>query len=125
MKIRDLPHQQACAEWSNRILILSLVGIAYLTLFPFRFRASAVFDIHQLPFLLGDSDKHSGHLDFFLNVLLFVPFGFGFCAKLRQRGAARWTSLLLALTAGAAASYLVELLQFYIPGRDSGWEDVI
>jgi VanZ family protein len=124
MKIRDLPHQQACAEWSNRILILSLVGIAYLTLFPFRFRASAVFDIHQLPFLLGDSDKHSGRLDFFLNVLLFVPLGFGICAKLRQRGASLWTSLLLALTAGAAASYLVELLQFYIPGRDSGWEDV-
>jgi VanZ family protein len=125
MKIRDLPHQQARAEWSNRILILSLVGIAYLTLFPFRFRASAVFDLHELPFLLGNSDKHSGHLDFFLNVLLFVPFGFGFCAKLRQQGATRWTSLLLALTVGAAASYLVELLQFYIPGRDSGWEDVI
>src|ERR1700686_2598518 len=96
MKTQDLPHQQACAEWSNRILILSLLGIAYLTFFPFRFHFAASFVFHRFPFLLGASDKHSGHLDFFLNVLLFVPFGFGICAKLRKRGASRWTSLFLA-----------------------------
>ncbi|HEV7967685.1 MAG TPA: VanZ family protein [Candidatus Acidoferrales bacterium] len=125
MKTQDLPHERACAEWSNRILILSLLGIAYLTLFPFRFDFSVSFVLHRIPFLLGTSEKRSGPLDIFLNVLLFVPFGFGVCAELRKRGESRWASLLLALAAGAGVSYVVELLQFYIPARDSGWEDVI
>ncbi len=124
MKTQDLPYQQACAEWSNRILILSLLGIAYLTLFPFKFDFSATLVLHQFPFLLDASEKRGGHLDLFLNVLLFVPFGFGVCAKMRKRGRSRWTSLLLALAAGAGVSYTVEVLQFYIPARDSGWEDV-
>jgi len=125
MKTQGFPHQQACAEWSNRILILSLLGIAYLTLFPFRFDFSASYVFHRYPFLLGMTGKRSTHTDFFLNVLLFIPFGFGLCAKLRKRGSSRWASLLLALAFGAGVSYVVELLQFYIPGRDSGWEDVI
>jgi glycopeptide antibiotics resistance protein len=125
MKIRDLPHQQACGEWSNRILIFSLLGIAYLTLFPFRFDFATSIVFHRYPFLLNTSVKLSTHTDLFLNVLLFVPFGFGLCAKLHKRGSSRWTSLLLALAVGAGASYMVEFLQFYIPARDSGWLDVI
>jgi glycopeptide antibiotics resistance protein len=125
MKNQDLPHQQACAEWSNRILIVSLLAIAYLTLFPFRFDFGASYVLHRYPFLLGPSVKPSTHTDVFLNVLLFVPFGFSLCAKLCERGSSRWTSLLLALAVGAGASYLVEFLQFYIPARDSGWRDVI
>jgi glycopeptide antibiotics resistance protein len=125
MNTQDLPHQQACAEWSNRILILSLLGIAYFTLFPFHFDFSSSFEFHRIPFLLGTSGKKSGSMDFFLNVLLFVPFGFGLCARLGMRGGSRGASFLLALAAGAGVSYTVELLQFYIPQRDSGWEDVI
>jgi glycopeptide antibiotics resistance protein len=125
MKIQGLPHKQACTEWSNRILIFSLLGIAYLTLFPFRFDFAATYVLHRYPFLLDTSVKRSTHEDFFLNVLLFVPFGFGLCSKLREWGSSRWTSFLLALAVGAGTSYAVELLQFYIPARDSGWEDVI
>ena len=69
--------------------------------------------------------KEMRYSDFFLNILLFVPFGFGVCAQARKRGASRWSSLLLAMAAGAGVSYLVELLQLYIPDRDSGWVDVI
>jgi VanZ family protein len=124
MKTQDLPHQQVCAEWSNRILILSLLGIAYLTLFPFRFDFAPTYVFHRYPFLLGTSEKRVHYFDFFLNVLLFVPFGFGLSARVRQWGGGRWTSLLRALAAGACVSYLVELLQFYIPARDSGWGDI-
>jgi VanZ family protein len=124
MKTQDLPHQQACAEWSNRILILSLLGIAYLTFFPFKFDFSPTFVFQRYPFLLNTSVKRPMFSDFFLNVLLFVPFGFGLSARLRQRGRGRWISLLAALAVGAGVSYLVEVLQFYIPARDSGWEDV-
>ena len=48
-----------------------------------------------------------------------------FRAQVCKRGGSRWASLLLALLAGAGVSYTVEVLQFYIPARDSGWEDVI
>src|ERR1700688_1952493 len=122
MNNQDLPRQQACAEWSNRILILSLLGIAYLTLFPFTFDFTPTFIFHRFPFLLGSSVKPTTYTDFFLNVLLFVPFGFGICAQVRKRGGSRWAALLLAFAAGAGVSYLVEALQFYIPARDSGWE---
>jgi VanZ family protein len=125
MKTQDLPHQQASAEWSNRIIILSLMGIADLTFFPFQFHLVANYDFHRSPFLLGMSTKPSHDLDFFLNVLLFVPFGFGLCAQARKRGSRRWTSLLVALAVGAGVSYVVEFLQLYIPSRDSGWTDVI
>jgi len=125
MKTQDLPRQQASAEWSNRIVILSLLGIAYLTLFPFKFDFSATYIFHRYPFLLETSVKHVMYGDFLLNVLLFVPFGFGVSAQACKRGKSRWTSLLLALVAGACVSYTVEVLQFYIPARDSGWEDVI
>jgi glycopeptide antibiotics resistance protein len=125
MNIQVLPSRQASAEWSNRILILSLLGIAYLTLFPFKFDFAATYVFHRSPFLLQSSVKRVMYLDFFLNVLLFVPFGFGVSAQVCKRGASRWVSLLLALLAGACVSYTVEVLQFYIPARDSGWEDVI
>lgn len=125
MKTQDLPHQQACARWSNRILILSLLGIAWLTLFPFQLQIAAGHAFLRSPFLLGSSIKELRYRNFFLNILLFVPFGFGVCAQLRKRGARRWSSLLVALAAGAVVSYLVEFLQLYIPDRDSGWEDVI
>jgi VanZ family protein len=125
MNIQGIPRPPIRAEPQNRILLLSLLGIAYLTLFPFSFNFAVTRVFHKLPFLLGGSGKRSTPLDFFLNVLLFIPFGFGVCAKLHRTGGRRWTSFLLALVAGAVLSYVVELLQFYIPARDSGWEDVI
>jgi hypothetical protein len=64
-------------------------------------------------------------MDFFLNVLLFVPFGFGVAAKSCKRGGVWRLALLRSLAMGACVSYMVELLQFYVPARDSGWEDVL
>ena len=77
------------------------------------------------PFLLGYSGKAGNHFDFFLNVLLFVPFGFGVAAQARKRLAGRWTAFFLALAAGAFVSYSVEFLQLYLAERSSGWDDVI
>src|SRR5580692_10269834 len=96
MKTQDLPLEQVSARWSNRILILSLLGIACLTLFPFRFNFAPTLIFHRYPFLLETSVKRSSFLDFFLNVLLFVPFGFGLSAGMRQRGKSWGSSLLMA-----------------------------
>jgi len=69
--------------------------------------------------------KSAGLLDDFLNVLLFVPFGFGLAGELSARGTRRVASLLSCLVAGALVSYGVEFLQNFIPSRDAGWHDVM
>src|SRR5271170_2225121 len=111
-------------EWSNRILVLATFGILFLTLYPFRFDFHAGPPEGASPLYLGKSLKPAGFLDAFLNVLLFVPFGFGLAEKLRVRGKSFAFTLALALAAGALFSYTIELLQYFIPQRDSGWEDV-
>src|SRR5277367_2966908 len=112
-------------RWSNRILILATSGILFLTLYPFRFAFHTGMSGGASPFLLGKFLEPTDFLHSFLNVLLFVPFGFGLAEKLRERGKSRTFTLALALSAGALFSYSIELLQFYIPQRDSCWEDVL
>jgi VanZ family protein len=121
---RFSPSARACSEWANRIVIASLAAIACLTLFPFRFESAFRHPAGASAFLLGTSPKHQLFWDWFLNGLLFLPFGFGLSAQLRKRGVTRTVTLGVACAAGAITSYLVEFLQFYIPPRNSGWEDV-
>jgi len=109
------------ASWSNRVLFAAVVGILFLTLYPFQFSLVR----HGLPFQLNGWGKGSGAVDVFLNVLLFIPYGFGLAESLRERGRSRAAVLGIALLAGALFSYTVELLQFFIPVRDSGWGDVV
>ena len=116
-------YDSPASSWSNRILLLATAGILFLTMYPFRF------SFHSLPhgaspFLLGSSGKGGGFADAFLNVLLFVPFGFGLAEKLRERGKSSGFVLAAALASGALFAYTIESLQLYIPERDSGWEDV-
>ena len=73
---------------------------------------------------MGAETKTAGLLDVFLNVLLFVPLGFGLAEKLRERKMSRMATFCIALAAGAILSYAIEFTQIYIPMRDSGWEDV-
>lgn len=112
------------SSWSNRILLLATAGILFLTMYPFRF-SFHVLPHGASPFLLGNSGKGSGFADAFLNVLLFVPFGFGLAEKLRERSVSLRLALVTALGCGAVFSYAIEFLQLYIPERDSGWEDVL
>ncbi len=115
---------EVASSWSNRILTLSAAGILFLTLYPFRFSLHASPQLNGSPFLLVSGGKSSGPLAAFLNVLLFVPFGFGLSQKLREKGRSQTSILLLTTLAGAFLSYCIEFAQIYIPTRDSGWEDV-
>src|SRR5271155_5887943 len=110
-------------DWSNRILLAATAGILFLTLYPFQFTSVANLPGPTSPFLLGTGVK-SGHFADFLNILLFIPFGFGLSSTLRERGKSLKTVLFLAILAGALFSYTIEFLQLYIPPRDSGWEDI-
>jgi hypothetical protein len=111
--------------WSTRLLILALIGILFLTLFPFRLTAYAKIPATSSPFLLGGWGKNAGGLNVYLNVLLFMPFGFAIGEKLREKGKSWTGTLLVALASGALLSYGIEFVQLYIPLRDSGWEDVV
>ena len=110
--------------WSNRTLIASVAAILLLTLYPFRFGLNGHIYGPVLPFFLDGWGKNAGKRDAFLNVLLFVPYGLGLALRFRKKGKSRAATLGLCLAGGALLSYTVELLQFYIPMRDSGWEDV-
>ncbi|HKV47440.1 MAG TPA: VanZ family protein [Candidatus Acidoferrales bacterium] len=109
-------------RWSLRTLILGILGICLLTLYPFQI------DVHSHPginpFCLVGWAKAAGPRDAILNVLLFMPFGFGLAGLLRRRGLSRFATAAISLLAGVLLSYSVEFAQFFIPGRDSGWEDI-
>jgi glycopeptide antibiotics resistance protein len=119
-----LKSEKSASSWSNRVLALAVAGILFLTLYPFRFSLHTNPPLNRSPFLLVSGGKSTGPLNAFLNILMFVPFGFGLAQKLREKGKSRTTILLLAMAAGAFLSYCIELTQIYIPTRDSGWEDV-
>jgi glycopeptide antibiotics resistance protein len=112
------------SSWSNRFLIAALVGILFLTLFPFRFDFQSKLPGGTSPFFLGNGAKAGGFADAFLNVLLFIPLGFGLTEKLRERKIPRAACFFIVYAAGAFLSYAIEITQIYIPMRDSGWEDV-
>jgi len=60
----------------------------------------------------------------FLNIVGFVPFGILLCAYLANTRFARF-AVLHSFLSGAAFSFIIELIQGYIPQRDSGFNDVI
>jgi glycopeptide antibiotics resistance protein len=127
MRIQTIgPKAVPCSSsWSNRFLIAAIVGILFLTLFPFRFDFQSRLLGNSSPFFLGSGMKTSGFSDAFLNVLLFIPLGFGFAEKLRERRMSRTATFFSVWVTGAMFSYAIEIAQIYIPMRDSGWEDVI
>jgi len=109
-------------SWSNRFLTLAVAGILFLTMYPFEL--SSPKPHRSLPLFLGSGGKGGGFLDIFLNILLFVPFGFALGTKLLRRRKSWGTILICTLAAGALFSYAIELTQLYVPFRDSGWQDV-
>jgi len=62
--------------------------------------------------------------DIVINIFGFVPFGFVFAAYLTwNRNVSR--AMFITILCGAAISLTIEILQEYIPGRDSGILDII
>jgi hypothetical protein len=94
----------------TRIAGVALLAIAVLTLTP---DLTAGIQEPSLCLICGPR----GGEDAFLNLLLFIPFGFG----LRLRGISRWRAWVFTI----ATTVTVETLQIYIPGRDSTLGDVV
>src|ERR1700728_59306 len=107
--------------WSSRILFLATAGILFLTLYPFRFDFHVVSPAGTSPLFLGASLKPAGFLDAFLNVLLFVPFGFGLAEKLRERGKSFAFTLAISLVAGAGVFCSIQHFSYHSSPRGRRW----
>ena len=87
----------------------------------------AYFKILQKPVLarprMQDFVRWSTWEDVLLNVVGFIPLGFFVCAYLSSRRTRR--AALAAILVGAAVSLAIELLQVYIPVRDSDMTDLL
>lgn len=111
--------------WAGRAVVLSVVVIFATTLFPFDFSPQATALRRIGPFLSWFAPIAKSWRSWSLNVVLFLPFGFGLAWWARLRGwrrAAVWPGIVLG---GAALSFLVEFLQLYVPRRSTSWDDVV
>ncbi len=98
-------------------LIAVIAMIAYGSLYPFAFHASAGDGIGPLRTLLDSWDKTPGRGDFISNILLYMPLGFiGTVTVGKRIGMAQ---LAATIAIGAGLSFFVELLQYYDTGRDT------
>lgn len=86
------------------------------------------FLLPQKPFLAPPWKEFSRSWDYvndvLRNIIGFVPLGFSFCGFL-SFGQAKHRAILFAILLGAATSFGVEILQAFIPYRESGLTDVI
>ena len=70
--------------------------------------------------------KRSDLTDIMVNIVGFAPFGFFLCAYLRRiKHLGKVRSVLLTIALGGLTSLVIELLQAYLPSRDSSLLDVI
>ncbi len=82
--------------------------------------------IHQIflqPFWQEYQPRWSYWKDFMINVLGFIPLGFFFHAYWRSERPIRFAALVTTIL-GFAVSLTIEVLQYYLPTRDSGTTDL-
>ena len=107
-------------------LTLAVVLIIFAgTLFPFDFSLADTAARRVGFFLFWFAPVQKDWGGWLLNVVLFLPFGFGLAWWARVRG---WKGLSRPIAIGAAGflfSYAVEFLQLFVVRRGSSWDDVV
>jgi VanZ family protein len=103
------------------MLIHNRAGLAPNLLIPKEFRVVNKMALSQkIDISRSDLD------DIMVNILGFAPFGFFLCACLRHaKHLGKVRSILLTIALGGITSLAIELLQAYLPSRDSSLLDVI
>jgi glycopeptide antibiotics resistance protein len=110
---------EVLSTYSRRLLGISALAILLLTLFPYHFQKTDT----PGPFL--DFGIASFNLDFFLNILLFIPFGLCLVAWRKLKRQKSSPGLATALLGSVLLSGLVEFLQQFLPHRDPSLSDIL
>ena len=108
----------------RRLLLLVLALIVYGSLYPWHFDFSP--RVNPLSFLLSSwSFRWDRYLlrDVAVNVLLYIPLGAA-AALVLARKHSRAVAVALAIPLGTVVSAILEMLQIYVPGRQSSLVDV-
>lgn len=100
------------------ITLLVVIVIGYGSLYPFAFQFRPGSPVRALAETYGLQDSRG---DFLANILLYLPFGFFAVQALRGRTA---VGMAGATFAGTVLSTSMELLQFYVPGRETSLADI-
>ena len=104
------------------LTIALLAVITVLELYPFRFRVKNG-SLGPARKLLSTWAQSPQPLDFFLNIVAYVPFGFCATLSLTVPNSALGRVLVVVLC-GTVLSISFELAQYYIPGRFTSAADV-
>ncbi len=114
-----------CRWASMTIIFFGLLLVLSFTLFPYDFHFKETYSSLGYNFLMlgwGKSDT----LDIFVNILLFLPPSFGLTGYLMQtRRLAGLTSLVVIPLVSFGLSYIVEVLQIFLPSRSTSLIDVL
>ncbi len=130
MKSSQPPHGDSSDKldrFVNKFLApLALIGglllILWMTLWAFHFR---YYPLNFRRYFGGFLYYPSSFLDFPLNIILFMPFGFGLASMLEQARLSRRTVFYSIFLAGFLLTWFVETLQFFLPGRTPNVADLV
>lgn len=113
---------QLAAQWAPRIVICSILLVLLSTLFPFNFSLKDSFSVEEL---VGSFQNSSNFNDLLVNVLLFLPLGFGLSGLQQTKRLGAIAKLTKILIASFSLSLTVEVLQAFLPSRAPTPSDII
>lgn len=103
------------------IIVISSLIILFVTLLPFDFSVPYNF---SLKYVYHDFLETTNTFDLIVNVILFMPFGFGIAAFLNKKGL-RAKSIIVSFLASLSLTSTVEICQLFLASRNSSLSDVI
>jgi VanZ family protein len=110
----------------SRLLLVVIVLIIHGSFYPWHFEFKAL-SPGPLQIMLGGWPTKLDRFvvkDIIINVFIYIPLGMLAFLALKQRGA-RWFSIFGSLMLGVTLSTSVEIMQLYIPTRDSSVFDIV
>ncbi len=117
-------HQDLVDKWASRIFIFSLLLILVVTLFPYDFAFRENASKINYRFLASEFFKLRNLYDLITNVLLFFPFGFAFSCLMQRKRFAGIKTLSFTLLTSFCLSFIIEILQLFVPSRSSSLVDI-
>ncbi|NES02803.1 MAG: VanZ family protein [Okeania sp. SIO2F4] len=105
---------------------LSCLVIIILTLFPYDFFIQETLSQFSYDFLFKRTERPDNLKDLILNILLFIPFGFGCTAFLTQVLNIKIVTVTkLVIAVSFILSFTIEILQLFIPTRNPTYVDLL